>query len=419
MIRLSGSRVRAALDLLAGGVPEPRAAVLRKLYHPDSKEEIDSGLILFFSDPRSFTGEDLAEFHVHGSNAVIKQLLQALSGLTGFRLAEPGEFSRRALLNGKMDLSQAEGLADLIHAETAFQRRNALATSSGKLGQVVSWLRSEMLELLALIEAQIDFSDEGDVTGPLEAQVLERGSRVLGRIERLAGTAVAGERLREGWRVVIAGPANSGKSALFNALCGREAAIVSPFAGTTRDVNTAYLDVGGYPVILMDVAGFRETDDPVEAIGIDRAEKELERADFILWANAADQAEVSPVHGDARVLRILTKGDLGQPRGKGRQPVITSAVGAPGIDALVEAILERISSTAPGDEPILIAHERQRRALADSAEAIRTLPISLSRGLEFAAADLRRAVRSLERLTGAIDVEDVLGVIFSRFCIGK
>ena len=419
VIRVSGAHVRNLLYQLVGDVPRPRNAVYREIRHAQSGEIIDSGIILFFPGPASFNGEDICEFHIHGSNAVIRRLLMVLSEMPGLRLAEPGEFSRRALYNGKMDLTQIEGLADLIEAETEFQRRNAQSHSRGMLAEFTANSRLEVLSLLALVEAQIDFSDESDVPESLALELRQRADALLGQIQRLIGTSGAGERLRNGWRVVIAGPVNSGKSALFNALCGRDAAIVSPFAGTTRDVNRAYLDFGGLPVVLMDVAGIRGTDDPIESIGIERAMAEIGNADLVIWAQAVGEAAVEPPAHE-RLVTITTKADLLDPDARREcVHICVSAVSDPGTDGLVNYIRARGVAEFGAAEDILISHERQRLALAGAAAGLARFEQSLVRGLEFAAADLREAAMGLERLAGRIDVEEVLGQIFARFCIGK
>ena len=289
VVRISGPRARTALERMVGRVPQPRRASLALLRDPVTGEMVEEGLALWFPAPNSETGEDMVELHVHGGRAVIAAVLAALAKLAGLRPAEAGEFTRRAFENGRMDLTAVEGLADLVAAETDAQRRQAYQHLRGLLGERAENWRQRLIEALALVEAGIDFSDEEDVPKDMMARSLELIRPLAGEISK-AG-AGQGERLREGLRVAIAGPPNAGKSTLFNRLARREAAIVSPFPGTTRDVLELHLDLGGYPVTMLDTAGIRETADPVEREGVRRASERAADADLVLWVLDATQVE--------------------------------------------------------------------------------------------------------------------------------
>src|SRR5450631_517737 len=308
VLRLSGPATRLIVKSIAGKLPEPRMAALATFRDRATGEAIDKGLVLFFPAPKSFTGEDYAEFHVHGGRAVVTAIVNALSG-SGARPAEPGEFTRRALLNGKMDLAEVEGLADLIDAETEWQRRAALRQTDGVLGRQAATWWSALIEAAALLEAEIDFPEEEGVpsgAGHRAAKILEP---VLAGLKAELASASAGERLREGVTIVIAGPPNAGKSTLLNALARRDMAIVSPFAGTTRDLIELHIDLSGCPVTLIDTAGLRESTDAVEQIGIFRTKEKAKAADLILWLSEASAPMPPSVTGD-EIWKIFTKSDL-------------------------------------------------------------------------------------------------------------
>jgi len=434
VVRISGPRARAALEALIGRVPQPRIASFSRLCDPQSRELIDEGLALWFPGPRSETGEDVAELQVHGGRAIVAALLQALGQLEGFRLAEPGEFTRRAFDHGRLDLTAVEGLADLIYAETEAQRRQALRQFKGLLADRTESWRSRLIGALALLEASIDFSDEGDVPEGLRHKALH----ILGPLGaeiRHAGTG-QGDRLREGLRVAIAGPPNVGKSTLLNRLARREAAIVSPHAGTTRDVIEVRLDLEGFPVTLLDTAGLREASDPVEQEGVRRAWSAVTEADLVLWVN--DTTTMDPAPGRLATLPaelvhwiILNKVDLLSPGSlaelRSRLSVsmpgnilltISAATGA-GVDELVRA-LAQFAERFFTAEPALVTRERHRLALRAASEALEeALRLGPSGAEELLAEQVRLATRALERLTGRIGVEDILDVIFRDFCIGK
>src|SRR5712671_2400880 len=290
VVRVSGPRAGDALTALGGKVPEPRKAVLRRLRHPETKAVLDEALALWIPGPKTETGEDMAELHLHGGRAVIAAVLAELGKLSGFRPAEAGEFTRRAFAVGRLDLTAVEGLADLVSAETEAQRAQAMRQFSGALGTRAETWRQRLIAALALIEARIDFSDEADVPEDLIRPALHAARELLEEIEQTLRDEHRGERLREGLVVAIAGPPNAGKSSLLNRLARREAAIVSPYAGTTRDVIEVHLDLGGYPVTLLDTAGIRASDDPVEQEGVRRARARAEAADLVLWVEEAAEA---------------------------------------------------------------------------------------------------------------------------------
>ncbi|SFD60695.1 tRNA modification GTPase [Bosea sp. CRIB-10] len=414
VVRVSGERVRFAVETIAGSVPEARKAAYRALRDPEGAV-IDHGLVLFFPAPASFTGEDVAEFHIHGSRAVLSRLLSVLTALPGLRLAEPGEFTRRAFEAGKLDLAVVEGLADLIDSETEWQRKQALRQMEGALGQAAAAWRSGLIEAMMLLEAEIDFSDEGDVSGPLIVEAVARAQGVLGSLQVALGSFSAGERVREGFVVVLAGPPNAGKSSLLNALARRDVAIVSPIAGTTRDAIEVRLDLGGIPVLLVDTAGLRDSVDEIEAEGVRRARQKAAQADLVLRLRPPDSVPEREESG-ATEISVATKLDLG---GRARPGEIgVSAMTGVGLPELIELIASRLGKLGQ-TEPALVTRERQRVALADAAAAIERAALLSHDHPELMAEELRLAVRGLERLIGKVDVEDVLDSLFSGFCIGK
>jgi tRNA modification GTPase len=431
VIRVSGPGTRFALEVLCGGVPPPRLASLRDI-GPPRREKLDRGLVLWFPEPSSFTGEDMAEFQLHGSRAVIRGVLDALVTLPGIRLAEPGEFARRAFENGKLDLTEVEGLADLINAETEAQRRQALAQSEGSLRQLYEGWRAELLGAQALMEAGLDFADEGDVAIDVSVKAGAIVDRLLQSIARHL-TDHRGERLRDGLRIVIAGPPNAGKSSLLNALARRDVAIVSEEAGTTRDVIEVHLDLGGIPVILVDTAGIREAKGRIEAEGISRALARVEQADLVLWLVDATapmweapggaiphKGGVTGAQSCATPVQIcvLNKIDLARVSG-GPDRIEISAQTGEGLDRLIAELKARAAELAEAVMGSPLMTRARHRAELEAAQAALQRFGAASLSPELRAEELRIAGRHLGRLTGRIDVEEVLGAIFAEFCIGK
>jgi tRNA modification GTPase len=487
VVRISGPRAGAALKALTGKIPAPRQAALGRVRDPATGDIIDEALILWFPAPQSETGEDTAELQLHGGRAVIAAVLGALARIEGLRPAEAGEFTRRAFENGKLDLTAVEGLADLVAAETQGQRRQAFRQMKGLLGNRAETWRQRLIQALALIEAAIDFSDEADVPKNLLAPALAIARELEAEIAAALADSGRGERLREGLVVAIAGPPNAGKSTLLNRLAKREAAIVSPYAGTTRDVIEVHLDLAGWPVTLLDTAGIRETDDPVELEGVRRARDRAAAADFVLWVvdagepdaaphaaawgaaksppgaarssppndgNLPDQPPFAPPtwlvrnkidlmrderrseSGSQSVRRSETKAIpkkvLKNKVNKGltrrNEPTITnsdsefslSATTGEGFDHLLGQLARQAEEFLGGAESALITRERHRRALQEVLAALRRAQDRDVAGREdLLAEELRIAARALGRLTGRVDVEDILDVIFRDFCIGK
>jgi tRNA modification GTPase len=442
-VRVSGPEAGTVLKVLAGKIPVPRMAA-RVLLRDANKIPIDDAVILWFPGPASATGEDVAELHVHGGRAVLAALFAALSDFDHVRAAEPGEFTRRAFENGKLDLTEAEGLDDLIHAGTDRQRRQALRQLKGLLGDRVRDWRAQIIEASALLEAGIDFSDEADVPQELIAPALAKIKALLGEIEEVLAAQGHSERLREGLVIAIAGPPNVGKSTLMNQLARREVAIVSPHAGTTRDIIEVQLDLDGYPVTVIDTAGIRETDDPVEQEGVRRARARAAAADLVLWLVDA-RHEKSLDQGAAPAWVVRNKIDLdavesdaaglspdamncGQPAGVlgqtlGKTPRHSdfeiSASRGDGILQLIAALISFAQSYFGAEEGGLISRERQRKLLQETAVLLQRSLSAIQQGEELAAEELRMAARSLGRLLGRVDVEDILDVLFREFCIGK
>lgn len=427
VVRLSGPGTADAVRAVAGRLPAARRAGLRSLRDSD-KREIDQGLVLWMPGPASYTGEDTAEFHIHGGQAVVSALLEALAAL-GLRLAEPGEFTRRAFEHGKLDLAQAEGVADLIDAETEQQRRQALAQLEGRLSDVQARWREGLTEALAYFEAAVDFPDEA-----LPADVAARARPVLAslaaELEAAIDDAERGERVREGFRIALVGAPNAGKSTLLNALVGRDAAIVTATPGTTRDVIEVPLVMAGFKVLLADTAGLRDTQDEIEAEGVRRARAWAESADLRLWLvdGSASALPGLPDEVGADDLCLITKRDLATgPAGVWAAEVARrmempcseiTAKGPSDMAWLQQTLGERVVEALSGAEPAAATRLRHRELLEETAERVRRAMGETS-ALELAAEDVRLAARALDRITGRIDPEHVLGRIFSTFCIGK
>jgi tRNA modification GTPase len=417
IVRVSGPAAGPVLELLAARIPTPRIAT-RTLLSSDG-QPIDDAVVLWFPGPASATGEDVAEFHVHGGRAVLGSLFSALSGITNVRAAEPGEFTRRAFENGKLDLIEAEGLDDLIHADTDRQRRQALRQLKGLLGDKARNWRAQIIEASALIEAGIDFSDEGDVPAELIAPALTKVETLLGEITDVLAAQGRTERLRDGLVVAIAGPPNVGKSTLMNQLARREVAIVSPHAGTTRDIIEVQLDLDGYPVTVIDTAGIRETSDPVEQEGVRRAQARAAEADLVLWLTDADGAKSSASGAPIWTVRNKIDLDSATTSKPSESRFAISASRGDGLTELIAGLVGYAQEFFGSAEVGLIGRQRQRDLLAQAAASLQRSIEVIGKGEELAAEDLRSAAYALGRLLGQIDVEDILDMIFREFCIGK
>ncbi|MFO1150183.1 MAG: tRNA uridine-5-carboxymethylaminomethyl(34) synthesis GTPase MnmE [Alsobacter sp.] len=419
VVRLSGEGVRDVLTALAGDVPPLRRAVVRRLADPATGEMLDEGLVLFFPGPRSYTGEDMAEFHVHGGRAVVAGVLSAIGARPGCRLAEPGEFTRRAMQNGRLDLTRVEGIADLIEAETALQRRQALGQAGGRLAEAVKGWRDALLDAMAELEADIDFADEDDVALHGERARVVDGLR---RLEQQLGAALddgrRGEILRDGFQVVIAGPPNAGKSTLLNRIAQRDVAIVTAAPGTTRDVLEVHLDLEGLPVTLVDTAGLREAQDEAESIGIARARDRAAGADLVLWLSPWDSPVPVPADLDG-ALAVTTKIDSAPKASEPGKGILLSARNGVGLETILAAIRDRAAGIVR--EPGLVSRARHREALAKGLDHLRAARTGLGQDAypELVAEDLRLAARALSSVLGEVDVDHVLDRVFAGFCIGK
>lgn len=417
VIRLSGSRSSAVVEAVACALPVPRRAVLRTLRCPQTKTVIDRGLVLWLPGPASFAGEDSAEFHLHGGRAVVAAFLDCLGAQAGCRMAEAGEFSRRAFENGRLDLTEVEGLADLIAAETEMQRRYALEQSAGRLRQRVENWRERLINARALIEAELDFADEADVPGSVSERVWADLAGLLDEITGFLDDGNRGEIVRRGFRVALLGPPNAGKSSLMNALAARDIAIVSSEAGTTRDVLEVSLDIAGYPVIVSDTAGIRESESTVEREGMRRAVSSAQRADLVFWLAPADAPVIEPPGGLTDPVIIRSKRDLA--RGEPDQLSVSTTEPA-GLDDFVRYLMKVLETRFSGDgETGLLTRHRHRSQLEIAAREIAFALEAADLMLDLRSEHLRLASDAIGRITGRIDVEDLLDHIFSEFCVGK
>jgi tRNA modification GTPase len=421
VIRLSGPGAGPVLVGMLGTLPQPRKLILSDIVL--AGETLDRGLVAWMPGPHSFTGEDCAELQVHGSPAVVRGILRRLAARPGVRLAEAGEFTRRAFENGKLDLTEVEGLGDLIVAETENQRRLAHARLEGGLTRHVEGWRERLLDLRAEIEAQLDFSDEGDV-GALPASFADDVQALHGALSQVLGSLGQGRIVRDGFRVVLAGPPNAGKSSLLNALSKSDAAIVSDEPGTTRDLKEVPLDISGQLIVLVDSAGLRDTASKAEAIGVERARAAMSSADLVLWLQAPDVLDETPPQfaelGDEGwrrppVLRVGTKSDIGAVPGTDHKVSVATGMG---VAELLQLLYDASGAGLANPADLLVSRERDHEALVAAQIALSNAAAHVD-AAEIAAEDLRRASAALERLLGRMDAESVLDRLFSSFCIGK
>ena len=425
VVRVSGAASHQSLARLTGRVCKPREATLCKLIHPDSRETIDQALVIVFKNPSSYTGEDLVEYHLHGGRAVVDGILDALGAQDGHRLAEPGEFTRRAFENGKMDLTEAEAVADLIDAETSAQKTQALAQMGGVLAQLYEDWTERLKKILAHIEADIEFPDE-DLPDGIRPELMLNVQALRDEIAAHLDDGHRGEILRDGVKVAVIGAPNAGKSSLVNALARRDVAIVSDVAGTTRDVIEVHLDLDGYPVVLADTAGLRpdqighEGQDSIESEGIKRALERAEHADIKLLlfdGSCASPDEHTLDLVDESCILVVNKSEHKNPDYGLQSALSISVKNEDGLEDLIEALRNRIADLLGAAETPALTRRRHRQVLEDAEMDLRR---ALEAGLpELMAEDLRLATRALGRITGRVDVEDLLDVIFKDFCIGK
>lgn len=417
VIRVSGPQaLEAVKKMTAIKTPVPRKAMFSEIHTPDGTA-VDNGLVLYFPCPNSFTGEDVVEFQTHGGRAIISAVLSGLAQIDGFRPAGRGEFTRRAVENGKMDLTAAEGLADLVDAETEQQRKQALRQMSGALAKIYEDWHDRLLHVLAWMEAYIDFPEE-EIPENVSADVCGRIAGLMSEIQAHLNDGRRGEKLRDGFQIAIIGAPNAGKSSLMNRLAQRDVAIVSSTAGTTRDIIEVRLDINGYPVIVADTAGLRDTDEEIEAEGVRRAKARAEEADLVLWLSDAlkgkNNTETEKIDSE-KIFRIMNKADQTEPQNDGN--IWISAKTGQGIDVLLDRIGRFVEEKMALREEPSLTRLRHRKALE---ECLQCLNSSLKAPeIELMTEDLRMAMRSLGKITGQVQVEELLDVIFKDFCIGK
>jgi len=422
IIRISGPKTRQAFHEIAGIVPPLRQSTLRIL-RDEVGAPIDQALCLYFEGPMSFTGEDVAEFHIHGSPAVLSACLLRLSKIDACRIAEPGEFIRRAFENGKLDLSAVEGLADLIDAETEIQRKQALRQLQGGLTRESDRWRASLIEVLALFDAELDFSDEADVEPHILNRARELLSKLSGEMRDALAHASWGERVREGFVVLLSGPPNSGKSTLLNALAKRDVAIVADRPGTTRDLIEVKLDLKGLPVLVVDSAGIRDAADEIENEGIRRTIDQAQRADIVLWLQPGLGDRTPPMRdifeAGSPVIEVITQIDKGGVIDQ--KALAISAKTGQGMDLLVSTLFDQLGRLGNfGRASVLLTRERHRAAVEEALEFIdRAMNSGHGTGVELIAEEIRLAARAIGKITGNVSVDDVLDRLFSSFCIGK
>jgi len=427
VIRISGQKTSKAIELLTGkSVPKPRVATFRKINKINTSELIDEGIILWFPGPKSYTGEDMAEIQVHGSKAVVDALNSSISSIENCRLAEPGEFTKLAFQNGKINLLKAESIADLISSETEIQRQQAIKIMNGKSADQFNFLRSKLLKVLSHVEAKIDFPDE-DLPNDILKEIKKSSDEVLTNIKKILDDQKVGERIREGFKIAILGPTNAGKSSLLNHLSNREVAIVSEIAGTTRDVIETHLNIDGYPVIVSDTAGIRESKNEIEKKGIKLSLIKAEEADLklvVVDANNLDFTNVLKGLLDENTILVINKQDLLNgdidPEIKKLNHVLISIKENLNIDELILKIKNKLKNKFIASGDILITRERHRQHLKQCLEHLKNFNKKNDvEDFDKAAEDLRLATRHLGMIVGKVDVEEILGSIFNDFCIGK
>ena len=427
VIRISGQETAKAIELITGkNVPKPRVATLRKINKINTSELIDEGIILWFPGPESYTGEDMAEIQVHGSKAVIDALHNTISKIENCRLAEPGEFTKLAFQNGKINLLKAEGVADLISSETEIQRQQAVKIMNGKSADQFNFLREKLLKILSHVEAKIDFPDE-DLPNDILEEIKKSTDHVLKNIEKILNDQKVGERIREGFKIAILGPTNAGKSSLLNHLSNRDVAIVSEVAGTTRDVIETHFNIDGYPVIISDTAGIRDSKDEIEKKGIKLSLNRAEEADLklvVVDAKNPDFTDVLRSLIDENAILIINKSDLLEgdinPDVKKLNHVLISIKENLNIDELISKIKNNLKNKFITTDDILITRERHRQHLEQCLEHLNNFNKKNEvEDFDKAAEDLRLATRHLGMIVGKVDVEEILGSIFNDFCIGK
>ena len=427
VIRVSGENVKRVIKLLTGKeLPSPRVATLRKINNINTSELIDEGIIIWFPGPESYTGEDMAEFHVHGGKAVILAIQNQISRIENCRLAEPGEFTKLAFQNGKINLLKAESIADLISAETEIQRLQAVKIMQGKSSDKFNELREKLIKILSYVEAKIDFPDE-DLPEDKIKQIRNNSSKVLYEIIKILNDQKVGEIVREGFKIAIVGPTNAGKSSLLNNLANREVAIVSEIAGTTRDVIETHLNIDGYPVVISDTAGIRESKDEIEKKGIKLSLKKAEKADLKLVVVDARNIDLSGFLNDLlknNAILVVNKSDLLKEKLHSQitkfKHVLISLKKNSNIEKLISEIKNNLKNKFIFDEDILITRERHRQHLMQCSDHLKSfLQKNDKKDFDKAAEDLRLATRHLGMIVGKVDVEEILGSIFNDFCIGK
>jgi len=427
VIRISGTDTQNVIGLLTGKeTPLPRVATLRKIKEINTSELIDEGLIIWFPGPKSYTGEDMAEIHVHGSKAVVEALHNTLSNIKNCRLAEPGEFTKLAFQNGKINLLKAESIADLISSETEIQRKQAIKIMEGKSADQFNFLREKLLNILSHVEAKIDFPDE-DLPNNILDEIRNISKEVIKKIENILNDQKVGERIREGFKIAIIGPTNAGKSSLLNYLSNRDVAIVSEIAGTTRDVIETHLSIDGYPVIVSDTAGIRESKNEIERKGIKLSLNRAEEADLklvVVDAKNLDFTDVLKDLLDENAILVINKSDLLEgdidPEIKKLDHVLISIKENLNTDELISKIKNNLKNKFITSDDTLITRERHRQHLEQCLEHLKNFnKKNESEDFDKAAEDLRLATRHLGMIVGKVDVEEILGSIFSDFCIGK